>query len=161
MAQLTLFDIPEEPVKLSRHIVWRRRVARIIQTQDDGPLFFRRARGSVLTAEEQSYLEAYIPLIKATARRAHLRGIRIDDLEGELLAYAAHIMPQFDPTRAKLGSLLRVALSNKIKNMIRDSAKKIRYRTDQGERLAEIASEDTAAIDAVDELDELEAWAAV
>jgi hypothetical protein len=158
--QLTLFDIPEEPVKLSRHVVWRRRVARIIQ-QGDGPLFFRRARGSRLTPEEQDQLAAYIPLIKATARRAHLRGIRIDDLEGELLAYAAHIMPRFDPTRAKLGSLLRVALSNKIKNMIRDSAKKVRYRTDQGERLAEIASEDTAGVDAVDELDELEVWASV
>jgi hypothetical protein len=68
-------------------------------------------------------------------------------------------MPRFDPTRAKLGSLLRVALSNKIKNMIRDSAKKVRLRTDQGERLAEIACSDTAGIQAVDDLDELEAWA--
>ena len=159
MAQLTFFDIPEEPRKLARHVVWRRRVARIIQNQDDAPLFFRRERGSRLTREEQDQLAAYVPLIRATARRAHLRGIRIDDLEGELIAYAVHIMPRFDPTRAKLGSLLRVALSNKIKNMIRDSAKKVRLRTDQGERLAEIACSDTAGIQAVDDLDELEAWA--
>jgi hypothetical protein len=159
MKQLMLFDIPDEPVKLAAHVVWRRRVRRIIQAGDDAPLFFRRARGSPMTAEEQEQLAAYLPLIRATARRAHLRGIRIDDLEGELIAYACHIMPRFDPTRAKLGSLLRVALSNKIKNMIRDQGKKVRLRTDQGERLAEIARDCLDGIAAVDDADELEAWA--
>lgn len=157
MVQLTLFDIPEEPRKYYAKRVWSRRVARILD--QDLPLFYRRPRGSPLTQEERELLERYLPLVRATARRAEQRGINLDDLEGELIAYACHVMPRFDPTRASLGSLLRVALSNKIKNMCRDASRRIWARTDRQESLDALADRSQSDLDQVDEADELEAWA--
>lgn len=135
-----MFDLEAEPKKALAKRRWARAVAKVLD--DDLPLFRVRKRGSVLTTEEQAAVVRYLPLVRATARRAELRGIVLDDLEGELIAYTCHVIPRFDPGRASLGSLLRVALANKIKNMIRDASRRVRARTDQQDHLDAIADRD-------------------
>ena len=151
--QLYMFPIEEQPEKFLAKRRWSKRVAKLLD--DDLPLFYRRKRGDKLTPEEQELVTRYLPLIKATARRAEQRGIVLDDLEGELVAYTCHVMPRFDPTRASLGSLLRVALSNKIKNMCRDASRRIRAKTDHQESLDAVADRRRSGVDEVDEDDEL------
>ena len=151
--QLYMFPIDEEPKKFLAKRRWSRRVAKLLD--DDLPLFYRRKRGDKLTPEEQELVTKYLPLIKATARRAEQRGIVLDDLEGELVAYTCHVMPRFDPTRASLGSLLRVALSNKIKNMCRDASRRIRARNDHQESLDKVPDQRRSGVDEVDDADEV------
>jgi len=91
-------------------------------------------RGSKLTPELQQQLTAYFPLVKKMAFDARFKyrkampDFTLDDWTSHLTEAACRIAPCWDPGKGVFGTLLKVGLSNIIKNVIRDYMKPDRNR---------------------------------
>ena len=91
-------------------------------------------RGTKLTPELQEQLTAYFPLVKRMAFDARFKykkampDFTLDDWTSHLTEAACRIAPCWNPEKGLFGTLLKVGLSNIIKNAIRDYLKPERNR---------------------------------
>jgi hypothetical protein len=105
-------------------------------------------RGTKLTPELQEQLTAYFPLIKKMAFEARSKyrkimpDFSIDDWTSHLTEAACRIAPCWNPDKGVFGTLIKVGLSNIIKNTIRDYVKperaRIRSRQEKEDELSRL-----------------------